>query len=344
MVAAGTRDDCLADWGEFAFIDFLARHPALAQADLEVGIGDDASVWRPPAGARVLTTLDMLVEGVHFDLASTSAADLGWKALAVNLSDLAAMGGRPECVYLGLGLPPATAKAWLKEFIDAFLRLAECYRVRLAGGDTVRAGELVISVTLVGSTTAAPGLRSGASPGDGIYCSGTIGDSCLGLRVLDGRLAGLSEADAEFLKKRHRRPNPRLALGRKLVAAGVASAMIDISDGVVADLGHLLKRSGGLGAELESGRLPFSAPARRVLESGRVELVDLMTGGEDFELLFTAPPSAAAEIAEIAAFLELPVAGIGRVVGRAGISLAGPAGKIELKTKGGYDHFQSQNQ
>ena len=337
-------DATLADWGEFSFIDFLARRQPQPQAGLEVGIGDDASVWRPPATARVLTTVDLLVEGVHFDCRYTSAADLGWKALAVNLSDIAAMGGRPQCVYLGLGLPPTTTRSWLEEFSEVFSALAARFRVQLAGGDTVRAEHLVISVTLVGTAMGALGLRAGAGAGDDIYCSGTIGDSGLGLKILTGALTGLAGPDADFLTRRHLRPEPRLALGQSLVAAGVVSALIDVSDGLAADLGHLLRASGDLGAELDADRLPFSPVVARELAAGRTEIVDLLTGGEDFELLFTAPPPAAAKISEIAAELKVPVARIGRVGRRPGIALIGPRAPVELSSRGGYDHFQSQNQ
>jgi thiamine-monophosphate kinase len=334
----------LADWGEFALIDFLARRLPPRSPALKVGIGDDASCWRPPAAAGILTTVDLLVEGVHFDLAYTSAADLGWKALAVNLSDIAAMGGRAHCAFLGLGLPATTARSWLEEFVDAFLELAARYRVELAGGDTVKAGQLVISVTLNGSCETLSGLRSGARAGDDIYVSGAIGDSFLGLELLRGRLTLPPETGGDFLRRRHLRPTPRLELGQALVAAGAVAAMIDVSDGLAADLGHLLTASGGLGAELESSRLPFSAPARAVLASGRVKVAELLTGGEDFELLFTAPPEQAERIAEIAAAVALPVTRIGRITATPGLYLAAPEGTTELSCKGGYDHFQSQDQ
>ena len=341
---AAERDLSIGDWGEFSFIDFLARRLPPLDAGLELGIGDDASCWRPAAGDGILTTLDMLVEGVHFDLSYTSAADLGWKALAVNLSDIAAMGGRPRCAYLGLGLPPETGKTWLAEFIDAFLGLAAAHGVQLAGGDTVKSRRLVISVTLNGVSCGPPQLRSGAAVGDDIYCSGTIGDSFLGLQLLTGKLEPVTSSGAVFLNRRHLRPSPRLGLGRELAKAGAVSALIDISDGLAADLGHLLAASGGLGAELDSERLPFSEPARRFLAAGQTTVARLLTGGEDFELLFTAPPEKASLITGIASALELPVSRIGRIVSPAGLRLRGAEGTTELGIKGGYDHFQSQDQ
>jgi thiamine-monophosphate kinase len=338
---AKERSVTLADWGEFDFIAALKKRLPTLSESLPLGLGDDASWWRPAAADGVLTTCDMLVEGVHFELATTTPADLGWKALAVNLSDLAAMGGEPECAWLALGLPPTTPRPWLEEFCSAFLELAAQYGVQLAGGDTVRARDLVISVTLAGQPVAGrPILRSGALPEDDIYFSGTLGDSCLGLKLLQQKIM-VEDPAARFLQRRHLRPEPRVELGRKLAAAGLVRAMLDVSDGLVADLGHLLRASGGLGARLEEEALPFSVAAEKLLAAGEVALDELLTGGEDFELLFAAPAGADNEIQRLAADCGMRLSRIGRVAAEDGIVLVAADGcEQRLTGRGGHDHFK----
>ena len=336
--------ETVADWGEFGFIEALCQRLPPASGTLRIGIGDDASWWRPESGNGILTTTDMLVAGVHFDLSYTSAADLGYKSLAVNLSDLAAMGAKPVCVYLSLGLPAALKKTWLDEFIDAFLELAEVYDVQLAGGDTVAARELVISVTLNGLAPApSPLLRSGAVVGDDIYVSGSIGDSFLGLQLLQGCLQPDTNASAatDFLQSRHLRPQARIALGEQLVASGRVSAMLDVSDGVVADLDHILVASGGLGAEIEGRRIPLSPAARQFVAAGRIALRDLLTGGEDYELLFTAAPAGRKKIAEVATRTGVDLTRIGQITEKDTILLFANGVFEELSGRGGYDHFHN---
>ena len=334
----------IADWGEFGFIEALKRRLPKASGDLKLGLGDDAAWWSPACDNGILTTTDMLVEGVHFDLSYTSAADLGYKSLAVNLSDLAAMGGRPSCVYLSLALPARIEKIWLESFLDAFLLLAKEYDVQLAGGDTVQSDQLVISITLCGLAPAgSPVLRSGAAVGDDLYFSGTLGDSFLGLKLLQGHLrapAALRES-ADFLKARHLRPTPRVVLGEMLAACGVVSAMLDVSDGVTADLGHLLTASGGLGAELNGFRLPLSNAGRHFLESDLVDYTTLLSGGEDYELLFTVSPDQRSTIETIAAQASVNLTRIGRITAQTGIFMLVDGSRKALVERGGYDHFQN---
>ncbi|MBN2809193.1 MAG: thiamine-phosphate kinase [Deltaproteobacteria bacterium] len=334
----------MAEWGEFGFIAALRERLPQAYGDLKLGVGDDAAWWCPTVGQGILTTTDMLVEGVHFDLSYTSAAALGYKSLAVNLSDLAAMGGRPACVYLSLALPARLEKVWLETFIEAFLASAKEYDVQLAGGDTVQAQQLVLSVTLCGLALAPPLQRRGAAVGDDIYLSGTCGDSYLGLKLLQGTLpAGLvSPEAAAFLKNRHLRPVPRVALGEILAASGSVSAMLDVSDGVVGDLNHLLTAAGGLGAELEAARLPLSFAARGFLEANLTDYVALLTGGEDYELLFTAAPGQRDIITAIADRATVSLTRIGRITPTAGIFLLAEGKSEALNARGGYDHFQHQ--
>ena len=334
----------VADWGEFGFIEALRHRLPPASGALTIGVGDDAAWWQPEPGNGILTTTDMLVAGVHFDLAYTSAADLGYKSLAVNLSDLAAMGSKPACVYLSLGLPAQLKKAWLDEFIKAFLQLAKEHDVQLAGGDTVASPELVISVTLNGLAPAAkPLLRSGARLGDDIYVSGTIGDSFLGLALLQKRIqAPVNNIQgSDFLQSRHLRPVPRVVLGEQLAASGVVGAMLDISDGVVADLGHLLTASGGLGAELDCRKVPLSEASREFLEAGLVDYRNLLSGGEDYELLFTVAPAGREEISVIASASGVSLTRIGRITDRGSIFMLDNGVLRELTERGGYDHFQN---
>ncbi len=334
----------IADWGEFGFIEALRRRLPKASGDLKLGIGDDAAWWSLTCDNGILTTTDMLVEGVHFDLSYTSAADLGYKSLAVNLSDLAAMGAQPSTVYLSLALPTRIEKIWLESFIDAFLLLAKKHGVQLAGGDTVQSDQLVISVTLCGLARAGkPVLRSGAAVGDDLYFSGTLGDSFLGLKLLQGHLrvpAALRDG-AAFLQARHLRPTPRVVLGEMLAASGAVTAMLDVSDGVIADLGHLLAASGGLGAEIESSRLPFSNAGRHFLEADLVDYTMLLAGGEDYELLFTVSPDQRSRIETIAAQAAVSLTRIGRITAQVGIFMLVDGSRKALVGRGGYDHFQN---
>ncbi len=333
----------VADLGEFGFIAALRRRLPPASGDLKLGVGDDAAWWQPESGSGIFTTTDMLVAGVHFDLAYTSAADLGYKSLAVNLSDLAAMGAEPACAFLSLALPAELKKIWLDEYIAAFLELAAEHDVQLSGGDTVAAAALTISVTLNGVVSdGQPLLRSGAKIGDDIYVSGTVGDSFLGLQLLQGSLKSsiIDLSAIDFLHYRHLRPTPRVDLGRLLAASGKVNAMLDISDGVVADLGHLLTASGGLGAKLDRAAIPLSRPAFELVTAGLTDYRGLLTGGEDYELLFTANPAARSKIAEIAVAAEVALTRIGRITDTEKIFMSVNGVTEELSGRSGYDHFQ----
>ncbi|MEA1923548.1 MAG: thiamine-phosphate kinase [Pseudomonadota bacterium] len=336
----------IADWGEFGFIESLKQRLPKASGDLKLGVGDDAAWWSPVVGNGVLTTTDMLVEGVHFDLSYTSAADLGYKSLAVNLSDLAAMGAQPSTVYLSLALPAGIEKMWLEDYVEAFLELAQAHGVQLAGGDTVKADQLVISVTLCGLAEAGkPVLRSGAAVGDDLYFSGSLGDSYLGLQLLLGRMRLPEDFNesAVFLQTRHLRPSPRIELGAMLAASGAVTAMLDVSDGVIADLGHLLSASGGLGAEIDACRLPFSVAGRHFIDADLVDYVTLLSGGEDYELLFTAPPKRRLKIETIAAETVVDLTRIGRITAPTGIFMLADGSRKPVGERGGYDHFQHQS-
>lgn len=313
--------------GEF---DLIARIRARCapRGDVALGIGDDAALLQPPAGMQLAIAMDTLNAGVHFPEA-TSPADLGWKALAVNLSDLAAMGAMPAWCTLSLSLPHADA-AWLDAFLDGFLELAGTHGVALVGGDTTR-GPLSVCVTAHGLVeTGSALLRSGARVGDDLWISGTLGDAA-------GALAQWQPGSAvdPFLRARLDRPTPRIALGRAL--RGIASSCIDVSDGLLADLGHVCVES-GVGAEVELAALPaspallaaFDIESRRVLQAG---------GGDDYELCFTAPESARAEIERMARETGTPVACIGRIAVGEGVAAFDADGSRWTPAQDGYQHF-----
>jgi thiamine-monophosphate kinase len=260
--------------------DLIARYFTRPARSAVLGVGDDAALLRPAAGMELAISTDMLVSGQHF-LPDTDPRRLGHKALAVNLSDLAAMGATPRWALLSLALPEAD-EAWLAAFAAGFFALAEHHGVELVGGDTTR-GPLNVNVTILGEVEAGRALRrEGAQAGDDIWVSGELGGAALALRRLRDEIV-LDLEDAESCQARLEAPEPRLALGKGLL--GLAHAAIDISDGLLADLGHILERS-RKGARIEAARIP-AAPAL----TSRPDLIApcAYSGGDDYELCFTAP-------------------------------------------------------
>lgn len=290
---------------EFALIDRFFKQKGVRRDDVTLGIGDDAAVVRPEAGHELAITTDVLVQGVHFPEATEPAA-VGHKALAVNLSDIAAMGAAPAWATLGLTLQGSDEK-WLESFCSGFFSLAEKFEVQLVGGDVTR-GALTIAVQVTGIGHDAGWLtRSGARVGDDIYVSGTLGDAALGLQVHTNALTA-AEADRVFFLNRLERPTPRVALGRAI--AGYATAAIDISDGLVADLGHVCQCS-GVGALVDVARLPISESYRKYFSS--VGWEPAIGFGDDYELCFTASPENASQIEQLGAQSECSVTRIGRI-------------------------------
>lgn len=313
--------------GEFELIRAFFQRP-LEDAAVRLGIGDDCALLALPAGEELAVTTDTLVAGRHFP--DTAAPfDIGWKALAVNLSDLAAMGARARWVTLALTLP-ASDEAFLREFARGFFALAAREGVSLVGGDTTR-GPLSLTVTAMGTVPAGQALRrAGARPGDDVYVSGTVGDAGLGLRLELGQwLEAIEPAARDFALARLHRPEPRLALG--LALRGLASACLDVSDGLAQDLGHLLAAS-GVGAELALESLPRSA----ALAGIDVAFADILalTSGDDYELLFTAPAGARERIAA----LPLSCARIGVITAAAGLRFTRDGAAIDMPVAG-FTHF-----
>lgn len=298
-----------------------------------LGVGDDGAVIRPTPGMDLVVTTDMLVAGTHF-LPNAEPEALGWKALAVNLSDLAAMGAQPRWAVVAACLPEAD-ETWIAAFARGFFAAAEAFDVDVIGGDTTR-GPLNIAPTVFGEVPQGRALtRAGARAGDDLWVSGATGLAALGLRHRQGKVSLHDTAIPPCLAALER-PQPRVALG--LALHGLASAAIDVSDGLLADIGHILKRS-ALAADIEFARLPraaFDACADAGLAQGC-----LLGGGDDYELAFSAPPARRQDIETLSAKLGLPLTRIGRL-------RTGPAGELILRDaegkpmpvgRRGFDHF-----
>lgn len=323
----------LYELGEFGFIERIAER-VKGRTDVRTGIGDDAAVTVATEGRVQLTTTDMLVEGIHFDLNFCDAVSLGKKSLAVNLSDIAAMGGIPRHFYLSLAIPRTCSYEFLDQFITGLIAMADAHDVVLAGGDTCASlNGLVVSVTVVGEQL--PDLvirRSGAKPGDQIFVTGCLGDSALGLAMLRA-----GERHGTFID-RHLLPTPRVVAGKTLAEARIATAMIDISDGLAADLGHILKTS-GVGARVEEDMLPLSeAFWEQAIEYTDDPIRLAISGGEDYELLFTAP-ALNDQVLSLLRHDGLPVTRIGEITEGEELFIVKKNGTLRLLGKAGYDHF-----
>lgn len=316
---------------EFDLIREYFSNQTAGRGDVLLGVGDDCALLRPPAGMELAVTTDTLVEGVHFS-GGVGPEALGHKALAVNLSDLAAMGAEPAWVTLALTLPAADPD-WLKSFIRGFYDLAGRHQVALIGGDTT-CGPLSITVTAHGFVEPGAALRrGGAKVGDLIYVTGTLGDAALALLSRQGEYS--PEAGLAELEQRLDRPQPRLFTGRSL--RGIAGSAIDVSDGLMADLGHICEES-GVGARLYLDRIPLTPYADEYLQQGG-SWDTIIAGGDDYELCFTVPPEKVESLDEIRFDLECDVVEIGEIVADPGISCIMADGTLLDNTGSGYQHF-----
>jgi thiamine-monophosphate kinase len=317
---------------EFSLIDRIRERTAQGREDVRLGIGDDAALLAVPSGQELVVAIDTLVEGVHFPPVTT-AADIGWKALAVNLSDLAAMGATPAWALLALTLPSADA-AFIDDLASGFAQLAQPYRLALVGGDTTR-GPLTLSVAVHGFVP--PGkalLRAGAQVGDAIFVTGTLGDAAAGLRLVQQRHGG-DDARASFLINRLNRPTPRVAAG--LALRGLAHACIDVSDGLLADLGHICEAS-KVGAQIDATALPRSSALLDLFDDASARDFAL-SGGDDYELCFTVPSRHAAAVQADLARLGCGITRIGQIVPEHGIKLRDERGRWLEPEHRGWDHF-----
>lgn len=332
----------MAEAGEFQIIEKFFTYQTFG-AWKSQGVGDDCAIIDTGAG-RIAVTCDMMALGTHF-LPDADPEDVGYKALAVNLSDLAAAGAVPRAFFLSIGLPRRD-DGWLADFSRGLMKLARESGCALLGGDTTRTPEVqgrhapvTISITAMGDLPAGMGLtRKGAKPGDDIWVSGTVGDAYAALKCRWGAWSVMPDLEPELFARMDR-PTPRIALGQALL--GAASAAADISDGLLADLGHILERS-GVSAEIEWEKIPTSVALQSMTPARQHEAA--LAGGDDYELIFTAPPSSAERIYEAGLLSGTPVTRIGRVIERASraVTVRTPDGLPVLLVTEGFDHFRNE--
>ncbi|MCB2225504.1 MAG: thiamine-phosphate kinase [Desulfarculaceae bacterium] len=333
-------EDTPTTLSEEGVIRLIAALAGEGGRDLAVGIGDDAAVLGGAHKELVVTT-DLLVEGSHFDLGFMGPGAVGWRAMAANLSDLAGMGAKPAWAFLSLGLPKGPKPSFVEELVGAMTQLGREHGLVLAGGDTVRAPQVIINLCLVGRMgRAEPLLRSGGRPGDAVCVTGGLGGSAAGLAWLksgrDPAAPGPDKAVAAF-----ERPLPRLSAGRALAQSGRVHAMMDLSDGLASDLARLVRAS-GLGAKVEADLLPLHPGALAVAEEiGGDPLAWALSGGEDFELMFTCDPGEVGLLSALVAEAAggLVVSRVGRLGPGPGVSLLRDGEESDI-TMGGWDHFR----
>ncbi len=331
----------LSDLGEFGFITRIAsrystQHPAIIK-----GIGDDAAALCFSDKEVVLFSTDQVIEGIHFRLETTDEWKLGWKSLAVNLSDIAAMGGTPLGFTLSLAVPTQRISVeFLDGFYDGLFSLARKTGVHLLGGDTSRSGAaLIISVSIVGTAPREQVVyRSGGKDNDDLYITGWLGEAALGLAILEGGNRG---SDVESLVERHLCPVARLREGKALAEHKIAHAMIDLSDGLLADARHLARES-GLGVEIDTSLVPLSSALKRYAgDYGADPLTLALTGGEDYELLFSAAMERRKDIELLQRECSSPITRIGKLSRWAeGVTLRDEQGRTRKADVVGYDHFR----
>lgn len=313
---------------EFALIDSLRARVDIARHDVALGIGDDAALLEVPANRQLVACTDTLVAGVHF-LHETAPEDIGWKSLAVNLSDLAAMGADPAWALLALTLPKPDAR-FVERFAEGFAELAREHHVALIGGDTTQ-GPLSISVTALGTVPTGAALkRAGAQVGDAVFVTGTLGDAAGALGLLQ-----VDQTAPDALRTRLDRPQPRVATG--LALRGITHACIDISDGLLADLGHICTAS-DVGAELDADLLPLS-PALHAAFDVAICRGFALAGGDDYELCFTVPAASELRIAPLLAQAGCVATRIGRIVAGSGVRVLNANGHDITATQAGWEHF-----
>jgi thiamine-monophosphate kinase len=325
----------LSEIGEFGLINAISQI-ADKGSGVVMGVGDDAAVLAPSLGTVSLVTTDLLIEGVHFKLEFTDYHTLGRKALAVNLSDIAGCGGNPTAFLVSLAIPPETEEISVRALYKGMMEQARTFGVSLVGGDTSSGEKVMISITLIAEIEEGNVVyRHGAKQGDRIFVTGTLGDSALGLKMLKNGVKG------EPIQ-RHLDPTPRVREGGEIARQGLATAMIDISDGLIADLGHIVHAS-GVGAQVRLPQLPLSAPYREhVKPYYKNPHLLALAGGEDYELLFTAPEGREEAINKLAVDLGTPITLIGEITkASAGVTIVGADGKAFPVEQRGHEHFKT---
>lgn len=322
--------------GEFGLIELIANIVGKpTHRDLILGIGDDTAAWRPD-GALELGTTDILIQDVHFTLDTTTWHDLGWKALAVNISDIAAMGGTPSYAMVSLGLPLETEVDHIVMLYRGMKEIARKYNLSIAGGNISKAPVVIVDVSMIGKASKHLLTRSAASPGDEIAVTGYLGQSAAGLEMLKSGLR-FDKKTTSFLKKAHLRPTPRIAEGQILVQQGVKAA-IDVSDGLIGDLTHICKAS-QVGAKVWAHELPIHPVTRAAFKNNALSMA--LSGGEDYELLFTASEKVIKNVQNV---MSTQVTVIGEIVSDhvGKVMVVDELGKVVKWSKAGWNHFKSQ--
>lgn len=331
----------LAQVGEFGFLDLLRSALGNPRGPVELSLGDDAALLRPREDFDLVLTTDLMVEGRHFDFAYTSPFDLGAKAMASNVSDCAAMGAAPLAALVSLAAPGDFPVESALRLFNGLKGWAEAYGARIVGGDTSAADKVVVNVALVGEVERGKALRrGGAREGDAVVVTGTLGDAAAGLHALQNR-EGADPDLAAPLIRRHLTPTPRFAAGRLLATRGLATSCIDLSDGLAGDVGHLCAAS-GVGVEIHEEGLPFSEAFRAYCAARGLDPVALaLTGGEDYELLFTVPVDRLSQVLRgLSAECGVPCRSVGRVVKASkGRTLIRRNGATEPLAARAFDHY-----
>jgi thiamine-monophosphate kinase len=328
----------LQDIGEFGIIARIRDWMGVSRPGLVCGIGDDAAVVGNGEKVLLITT-DILIEDVHFEWSWTDPFRLGKKALAVNLSDIAAMGGIPKYFLISIGLPKHLSFSFVSLFYRGLKDEARRFGVDLIGGDTSLSPKIIVNICLIGEGKKGNLLfRNGAKVGDDLYVSGTLGDAALGLKVLQDK--GLRKKP-KGLVERHLSPVPRVALGQALAQKRLASAMIDVSDGILSDIDHILEES-GVGARIWEERIPLSRLYRKWVRTYSKNPYQIaLNGGEDYELLFTASPIIKARIESLTRSLAIPITHVGKIIPKKqGFHLISKDGREIPSTRFGFDHFK----
>lgn len=324
--------------GEF---ELIARYfaPLAAGMPGAVGLQDDVCTFQAPPGHELVVTVDALVAGIHF-LPDDPADLVARKMMRVNLSDLAAKGASPIGYLMVTAFSPDIDEHWVAEFTRGLALDQAEFGLGLMGGDTVATpGPLTLSLTAIGSLPIGRAVRrNGARPGDAVLVSGSIGDGALGLKVLRHGFLDLPEADRRYLSDRYHLPQPRVALGRALMESGLIHAMMDVSDGLVADLAHITEAS-GVGAVLRAADVPVSEPAVAVLANEPDLMPLLLTGGDDYELLLTASPASVPDLITLAATVGVPLTVIGEIIAGSGVSVCDRDGAQIALGSQGFKHF-----
>lgn len=331
----------LKEIGEFGFIRRISRGCLIREKGIIKGIGDDAAVFSTPTGELTLVTTDLLIERVHFVRSATSGFNLGYKALTVNLSDIAAMGGTAGEAFISIGIPQDCSVEFLEDMYDGMKKLATEFEVNLLGGDTTNSkNDLIINITVVGSVSAKEVLyRHTAKPGDIIYSNGTLGESRAGLHLILNNIPAESKY-MSYLKNAHLLPKVYLREGRFLAQQRCVHAMIDVSDGLSSDLAHIIEESNA-GARIYAEQIPISPDLKKFCSQFDFDPVEFaLAGGEDYTLLFTIPPEYADDVVHnYQETFRQPLYPIGEITGSNKIELIHPDGATQVIKPTGWDHF-----